>query len=289
MAEIFGTVAGSLSLAALLSNCVDCFEYIQLGRHFGHDFERCQLRLDVARVRLSRWGEATDMTTNSRSATQTTGERSTEMAKMILEEIVRLFQSAYRTSKRYEINANQQDLIPFRDEDLGPIARTLHSRFTDLASRRQERTSIIKKTVWVLHDGKTLERFISQITDLIDDLYELFPIIDISTRLAEIEVGEINDGPTLEALLDAAEGIDPSLSDAASRKMDTIAGRNSAQEVRMEGSSRFQLGNQYSDKYQAGKVEIRERTINSAGTVMGRGEARIQIGNRFGGRGVLDD
>jgi hypothetical protein len=33
MAEVFGTVAGALSVAALF-NCVDCFEYIQLGRHF---------------------------------------------------------------------------------------------------------------------------------------------------------------------------------------------------------------------------------------------------------------
>jgi hypothetical protein len=34
MAEVFGTVAGALSVAALFNNCVDCFEYIQLGRHF---------------------------------------------------------------------------------------------------------------------------------------------------------------------------------------------------------------------------------------------------------------
>jgi hypothetical protein len=32
MAEVFGIVAGSLSVAVLFNNAVDCFEYIQLGR-----------------------------------------------------------------------------------------------------------------------------------------------------------------------------------------------------------------------------------------------------------------
>ncbi|KAJ4232217.1 hypothetical protein NW759_002604 [Fusarium solani] len=48
MAETFGTVAGALSVAALFNNCADCFGYIQMGRRFDRDFERCQLKLDIA-------------------------------------------------------------------------------------------------------------------------------------------------------------------------------------------------------------------------------------------------
>ena len=55
MAEIFGTVAGALRVAALFNNCcVDCFECVQLGRRFGRDYERCQLRVKIAQTRLSR-------------------------------------------------------------------------------------------------------------------------------------------------------------------------------------------------------------------------------------------
>jgi hypothetical protein len=54
MAETFGTVAAVLSVAALFNNCVDCFEYVQLGRHFGQDYERCELKVDIAQTRLSR-------------------------------------------------------------------------------------------------------------------------------------------------------------------------------------------------------------------------------------------
>lgn len=56
MAEVFGIVAGAASLAGLFTPCVECFEYIHLGRHFGKDYEACQIKLDVVALRLSRWG-----------------------------------------------------------------------------------------------------------------------------------------------------------------------------------------------------------------------------------------
>ncbi|KAJ2974713.1 hypothetical protein NQ176_g5910 [Zarea fungicola] len=58
MAEVFGIVSGALSVASLFNNCVDCFEYIQLGRHFGSDFERYQLEAFVRVVRAVDAGDA---------------------------------------------------------------------------------------------------------------------------------------------------------------------------------------------------------------------------------------
>ena len=56
MAEPFGIVAGAAGIAVAFSACVECFEYIQLGRHFGRDFQTNQIILDCARLRLTRWG-----------------------------------------------------------------------------------------------------------------------------------------------------------------------------------------------------------------------------------------
>jgi hypothetical protein len=98
MAEVFGTVAGALSVAALFNNCVDCFEYIQLGRHFGRDFERCQLKLDIAKTRLSRWGEAVEVNKDPRFASDSPGDQASRQAKVILEQIEQLFQSASKTT-----------------------------------------------------------------------------------------------------------------------------------------------------------------------------------------------
>ncbi|OCK96967.1 uncharacterized protein K441DRAFT_549827 [Cenococcum geophilum 1.58] len=56
--EPAGLTAGILGLAGLFNNAVDCFEYVQLGREFGRDYQTNLLKLDDARLRLSRWGQS---------------------------------------------------------------------------------------------------------------------------------------------------------------------------------------------------------------------------------------
>lgn len=54
MAEAAGLAASVIALAGLFNNTVECFEFIQLGRNFGKNFQTSQLKLDNARLRLSR-------------------------------------------------------------------------------------------------------------------------------------------------------------------------------------------------------------------------------------------
>lgn len=56
MAEPFGIIAGAISISSAFTACVDCFEYIQLGRHFGRDFQMDQLAIGCARLRLTLYG-----------------------------------------------------------------------------------------------------------------------------------------------------------------------------------------------------------------------------------------
>jgi hypothetical protein len=98
MAEVFGIVAGSLSVAALFNNAVDCFEYIQLGRNFGTDYQTCQLRLDIARLRLSRWGTAVDIGNSPDFAVVDPSTDEARTAKRTLEQLLKLFRNAYTQS-----------------------------------------------------------------------------------------------------------------------------------------------------------------------------------------------
>lgn len=68
MAEIFGAVAGAVSVAAAFSAVIDVFDKVQLGRNFGRDYYTGQLQLDVLHVRLSRWGKGVDVYTDDGSA-----------------------------------------------------------------------------------------------------------------------------------------------------------------------------------------------------------------------------
>jgi hypothetical protein len=61
MAEPFGIAAGAVGIAAAFTACVDYFGYVQLGRHFGRDFQTDLLTLTSARLRLTRWGQAVNI------------------------------------------------------------------------------------------------------------------------------------------------------------------------------------------------------------------------------------
>ena len=56
--EPAGLAVGILAIAGLFNNAVDCFEYVQIGRNFGQSYQTGLLKLDTARLRLSRWGQA---------------------------------------------------------------------------------------------------------------------------------------------------------------------------------------------------------------------------------------
>ena len=83
---------GITGLAGALTACVDCFEYIQLGRKFGHDYWKCLLRLDAAKVRMTRWGASVGMGATTQSLNPTTmSEKELRLAKSLLEQILDSF------------------------------------------------------------------------------------------------------------------------------------------------------------------------------------------------------
>ncbi|KAJ4264357.1 hypothetical protein NW762_005555 [Fusarium torreyae] len=288
MAEVFGVVASALSVAALFNNCVDCFEYVQLGRQFGRDFERSQLKLDIARTRLGRWGESVLINQDPRFASNAPTDKVARLTQSILEEIVLLFQSTQKTSKRYEMVADEGDLGVLDIQDMPPIVRSLHHKLGALASRRQQNTSLAKKAKWALYDGKNLGKLIDQIVAFIDDLEKLVPPSKQPETLVEFEIEEVNDEVGLAALKDASKGIDPLLGNAVERKVDSIQGRNSVETVQTDEQARVQTGNVYTGAALGQLGLISDQTINSAGAISSKGQSGVQVGNIFGGKGIWD-
>lgn len=58
--EAAGLALGIVSLAGSISgsftSIIQCFEYVQLSRAFGRDFEKAQIRLGALKLRLTRLG-----------------------------------------------------------------------------------------------------------------------------------------------------------------------------------------------------------------------------------------
>ncbi|KAI8721644.1 NACHT domain-containing protein [Fusarium sp. LHS14.1] len=209
MAEVFGIVTGAIGLAGLFQQCVECFEYVQLGRHFAQDFGRYQLKLDIAKRRLHRWGEAVNINENPRFNAPDEDDTLVQGVQAILEEITLLFQAVQKSSKRYNIKAPKEDLECLAEENLQP----------------SEKSQLPKKASWALYDAKNFEKLIEQISGFLNDLEKLFPAEELNRRrLAKMEIENITDEESLTVLHQTAVEADPLLADVVKEKVKAISG-----------------------------------------------------------------
>lgn len=140
MVETAGLVISAVSPTAIFTTCVDCFEYVQLGRNFGKEYQRSLLKLDIAKLRLSRWADAADESRNQYQVPVGTPAEAQKVEE-ILGEIVACFADAERVSQRFKTKSNNSTELQVydADTDLGPSLRTMHDKMRDLALRRQRR------------------------------------------------------------------------------------------------------------------------------------------------------
>ncbi|KAL8823652.1 MAG: hypothetical protein Q9191_005666 [Dirinaria sp. TL-2023a] len=206
--EPAGLTVGVLTVAGLFNNAVDCFEYVQIGRSFGQRYQNGLLKLDGARLRLSRWGQSVGLSgelEDTQSLPQVLGSaQSVTKAEEILGQILELFADAEGISTKFKTRAGrskQESLVHDNQTDLEPTALSLHNRMRDLSIKRQNQTGLRQKAKWALYEEKHFKRLIEDITSLVNDLIELFPAAQESQKkLCNAEVAQVADMNGIEAL-----------------------------------------------------------------------------------------
>ncbi|KAK6540704.1 hypothetical protein TWF694_008096 [Orbilia ellipsospora] len=218
MAEPFGIVSGALSVAAIFTTCVDCFNYVQLGRRFGKDYQTSLLTLNVVQLRLSRWGEAINIYNDPQLGNPNATKKEVQAAKDVLLQILLLFADTEKLSKKFKLEATRsEDLSVYSATDIDPVVMSLANKMRDLAFRRQKDASLLKVTRWALYNRQKFRELISDITTLVDGLEELFPPpAQQVERLAKQEFSEVDcKEQELSLLENASEGVDDLLYNAA--------------------------------------------------------------------------
>ncbi|KAJ9644105.1 hypothetical protein H2199_003973 [Coniosporium tulheliwenetii] len=231
---------GIIALAGLFNNAVDCFEYVQLGRKFGKDFQTSLLKLDNARLRLSRWGQSIGLSGDLQDV-QTLNQtlvsaENVKKADERLSQILELFADAEGVSAKFKSRTKPDDATLLEQgtgAGLDPVAASLHQKMRELSIKRQNQTSLRQKTKWALYEEKHFRRLIEDTTDLVDGLVELFPAAQVAQRnLCEIEVSEMGTDESLSVLKDVAADQDAYLEDAVlkaiERRMSQSGGSNAA-------------------------------------------------------------
>ncbi|KAL8909867.1 MAG: hypothetical protein Q9171_004817 [Xanthocarpia ochracea] len=190
---------GGLAIAGLFNNAIDCFEYVQIGRNFGQRYQTVLLKLDGARLRLSRWGQSIGLSgelEDEQSLPQASESADdVNKAEQMLGQILELFADAEGISAKFKTRggrAEQDLLVHDTQTDLEPAALSLHNKMRDLSIKRQNQTPLRQKAKWALYEEKHFKRLIEDITSLVSDLTELFPAAQASQKqLCKAEVAEM--------------------------------------------------------------------------------------------------
>jgi hypothetical protein len=241
MAEVAGLVVGVGALAGLFNNTIECFEFVQLGRTFGKDFQTSQLKLNSAQLRLSRWGKALDLNEDIRDTTSLVGrfgsEANVKHAEDLLGQITETFADAEGVSNKFKLRMPPQDgsLAVYNPQtDLDPLGTKLHEKMRQLALDRQSRSGVRQKVKWALYQQKQFLRLIEDVTELVDSLVRLFPASQQAQReLCDAEVSAIGASEALSVLKDIAAAQDKLLEQAIAK---TIAQADASHHIVFSGS-----------------------------------------------------
>jgi hypothetical protein len=279
MAEPFGIVAGAIGIASAFTACIDCFEYVQLGRHFGRDFQTSQLTLNCARLRLTRWGESVNIYDDPKLGRPNATAAEIQLAKDALLQILVLFADTESISKRYKLAAKAgEDLSAYSTGDMDPKMVALDNKMKGLAIQRQKKGRFLKLASWVLYHRSTLKNLFEQTVLLFAEIEKLFPAPQARTALVQQEAGAIGDKQALELVAYAATDIDSLLQDTVK---EVIAGHQYSN-IGIKGQTH--TGDAFSSGWVGGAIGA-SHTYDSIEVEKG---GKALIGNKYGGKDFWD-
>lgn len=292
--EVAGLAVGLAGLAGLFSTCIECFDYVELATTFGTDLGTCLLRLDVARLRLSRWGVCAGLAITNGNGMQIPArvplsmqEDDYRVAQQLLEHICNAFAVAEKMSARYEVQTTSlavrpsavhgQLALPEQEERDGVLldssVRRVHTSLTELARGRQKQASLLRKTRWALHDKKRFEKLIDVIHDSVQSLIDLFPApaVEQMRQLSRVEASGLASGEDVQLLAQVCSADDTILSEALQREC-TIRG-HFAHDWDISGQARVRIGDR--------SMGSNARTSHTASKFVVTDSAEVWVGNEI--------
>ncbi|KAL2106314.1 hypothetical protein VUR80DRAFT_6896 [Thermomyces stellatus] len=221
-------VSAANNITSLFSSVLKGLEYVQLARSFGDDLKLHQLRLDLIRLRLSRWGQATGLcSTESEGGTDVENNGKNAIIEDKADDIEDLLDVIRNVLKK--AMAESQKLAPKGvdiddgESELGPPRfKRLQLKIRNLVKKRCLRAGDhIKGVKWILYKKEQCEALTTQLTELIGQLEQLAAPEEKLQELTKEECDEMGD--SLKTLLEVAEAVDPLLETAASQKLEADA------------------------------------------------------------------
>jgi tetratricopeptide (TPR) repeat protein len=255
MAEAVGLAFGILGA---FNDAVQCFEYVQVARNFDQDFQTAILKLDISKLRLSRWGRSVGLDRvekDMQSLPEVVGAQDDyEKAKEFLEQIVELFKDAETQSSKLK-PAGEASSAHDPVGDLDEATLSLHKKLAALSLKRFNPGKLWKRTKWALYKEKYFSRLIQDITELVNGLIDLFPTArPEQLRLCKEEGSELASDENASLLAPIVSDIDPELNAALESER---SGGDQTFNITFAGSKNYGLQQGYFSGQQTNNFGVR--------------------------------
>ncbi|KAI1388289.1 prion-inhibition and propagation-domain-containing protein [Hypoxylon trugodes] len=296
MAEAFGIVSGAVGIAGIFSTCVECFDYIQIGRRFGKDFQTELLTLSLLKLRLSRWGEAVHINEDNQLGQPESLRDNVGLAKDTLYQILVLLADSEKVSSRYRLTAKVgEDLSSLSSTDLEANLGALDNRMRKLAAKRQKRTGLGKLTRWALYDKEHYSKLVEDISKLLTNLEETFSVPEANAHslLAQRDIEQVS-GDTKEeqeAAVKTLQQLAPGVDNVLKEKVPAVAATRgiSIGSIVIEENARVRDGKFVGAAWK-GVANLPQGGDSIAiGSAQVKGNARVMNGDTYGDRDTFWD
>ncbi|KAJ5875167.1 uncharacterized protein N7473_012514 [Penicillium subrubescens] len=213
MVEPVGATLGAVSLATALSgifvSVVECVEYVELGRHFGKDFDKSQARLAALKLQITRWGVSTGALPDPRTGRYRTLEVEIDVAATAVRLLSAIQDDILEVEKKSQnirvqlSSTGRVDLATIGPNDMAAPTWTLNSQANAIVSNRVQGVSFVRKAKWAIYEKKHFDRLLDDITENLGHLEKLLPLSVARSLqdLCRIEVDSVQSGQS-EAVID---------------------------------------------------------------------------------------
>jgi hypothetical protein len=246
------------------------------------------VKLDVIRLRLTRWGQAVgvyDDQTQARARNHyriVATDDELQQCASVLEQMQEMFEEAESTSISFRTKSEKakrtEEIALYQpDSDLDAQHRSVHLTTRAIAKRRQKGTNFLQKASWALYNKKKFDRLVEDLTGFVDTLETVFPAVaQLQAVICKGEVEEFEDVKDLPILGDAA-GKDDKLLVAEVVKAAARKG-NHYENFEISGED-ADFKTQIGDIYGAGRNREGDGNVYKGFKIGGKGSS--QIGDKF--------
>ena len=214
MAEAVGLAIGAVSLAGLFTTCVECLDYISLGRDYSRDYEISITKLVLLKARLRAWGRPLQVTQvgQENPALRDCWVKERDTVGRCLIGIKTMFEDARQIESRYGLKASPIDsgALSILQEHTSGAFRQIESAFKSEMEKRQDQASLFEKTRWAVRDKKKFDSLIADLAFFVGGLEELsnrLQVLGLQQRLLQREVQEITDTDSINMMEKASNQI----------------------------------------------------------------------------------